>query len=174
MKKTVIIIQFILLPFFSLCQQPTETLQISLPDDINWKVSSKTEDSSIKIVQQIPASEAGDNWTVALTMITIKGLVVQDLDSIITFYKSNALEESNDSKVSVMVKKDSTGNKWVILKIENQKAENAPTLNSSLWLIRQGNEHQFAAFVTIKEGQLPKEFVEKWKPIFTTSELQMK
>jgi len=172
MKRTLAILFFLNAIYTaSFCQDKTEGLKISWPDNFNWKVGSDQENDSQHLVELVPANESIDNWTILVTMQTLKGTVNVPIASVPAAMMSQAQKTAPDAKLTIFEKDEKAKTPWILFKIESPSFTNDPNPESQLYYVIQGQTALFINFVAIKRRGLPDDFSNQWKMVFKLSEL---
>ncbi len=153
------------------CQDKTEGLKISWPENYNWKVASDQENDSQHLVELVPANESIDNWTILVTMQTLKGTVNVPIASVPDALMSQAQKTAPDAKLTIFEKHEKDKTPWILFKIESPSFTNDPQPESQLYYVIQGQTALFINFVAIKRRGLPDDFSSEWKLVFKSSEL---
>ena len=172
MKRAFAII-FILnvVSMFAFCQEKTEGLKITWPENHNWKIGSDQENDSQHLVELIPAEQSIDNWTIMITMQTLKGTVNVPVASVPDALMSQAQKMAPEAKLTVFEKDEKAKTPWILFKIESPSFTNDPQPESQLYYVIQGQTALFINFVAIKRRGLPDDFSSEWKIVFKASEL---
>jgi hypothetical protein len=172
MKRTLLVF-FTLIVFCapSFCQDKTEGLKISWPDNYNWQIGSDQENDSQHLVELVPADQTIDNWKILVTMQTLKGTVNVPIASVPEALMRQAQKTANGAKLTILEKDEKAKTPWILFKIESPSFTNDPTPESQLYYVIQGQTALFINFVAIKNRGLSDDFSNQWKIVFKSSEL---
>ena len=172
MKRTLGILFFLTaISTVSFCQDKTEGLKISYPDSHTWKVGSDQENDSQHLVELVPAEQSIDNWTIMVTMQTLKGTVNVPVASVPAAMMGQAQKTAPDAKLTIFEKDEKAKTPWILFKIESPSFINDPQPESQLYYVIQGQTALFINFVAVKQRGLADGFSSEWKLVFKSSEL---
>ena len=144
---------------------------INWPEEYKFKVTADQEDSISHTRQWLPANETITNWTIVVSISTIKNFNVPNIDLIIKSYTDAAVKESSVAKYEILEKKDAPGEMYAILKVETPYYPNDPHPESQLYYFKPGENALFTCMVAVKQAKLPAEFVNKWSLVLKNSKL---
>jgi hypothetical protein len=148
-----------------------EDLVINWPEDNKFKVIADQEDSIARTQQWLPANETVANWTIVVSIFTIKNVHAPNLDLIIKSYTDASVKESSAAKYEILEKKDAPGEMYAILKVETPYFPNDPHPESQLYYFIPGENAFFTCMVAVKQAKLSAEFVSKWSQVLKNSKL---
>lgn len=148
-----------------------ENLKIVWPEEYKWKIGSNQEDGSVHVIELIPGNEEINKWTIMGTMMSIKGAKSVPMDVVMNSMFDQAKQNAPKATVTLIEKDENAKNRWTIFKIEAPRFNNDKNPESQLYYVVQGESSLYSNFVAVKEKQLTREFIEKWKTVFKKSEL---
>jgi len=171
-KRTLIILlTLITTSTLAFCQDKREGLKITWPETYTWKVGSDQENDSQHLVEMVPAEQTVDNWTIMVTMQTLKGMVNVPVATIPEALMSQAQKTAPEAKLTIFEKDEKAKTPWILFKIESPSFTNDPQPESQLYYVIQGQTSLFINFVAVKRRGLTDGFESEWKLVFKSSEL---
>ena len=147
-----------------------ESLAINWPDKYGWKVLTNQETEAMHMIELIPGTETGENWTLLGQMLSVKGVTNMSMDKARDLMLEQTKKNSPKAKLTEIERNESDKNPWILFKIECPSFNDDKNPESQLWYVRQGQTSLYLNFIAIKEKKLSPEFVKEWVDIFKKSE----
>ena len=147
-------------------QQGGESLLLNWPDNENWKVGDKQENTEQQVIDLIPSNETINKWTELGNMTTLKGVTGVPVEKAMNIMFEQAKQNAPKAKLTFIEKDEKAEYPWIIFTIEAPNFKNDKKPESQLWYIVQGKQALYTNFRAIKQATIPSNLVEKWTTFF--------
>lgn len=158
----------------SFAQEKNESLKIIWPKEYKWKIGSNLEKDNVRMMELIPEDESLEKWSIIAMTKSTKGIKNSLMDTLMQGVFSRAQLASDNAKLTLLEKDESSTHPWVLFKIEATNFKDNKKPESQLFYMVQGESALYSSFVAVKEKTLKDDFIEKWTKVFKTSELVYK
>jgi hypothetical protein len=170
--KRILVFLFGTLMFSSMnCIAQGEQLMIEWPEEGKWKVGSSQENSKTHMLEIIHGNESIENWTELGTMMSLKGVKIDNIEKVMALMFQQSRQNAPDAKLTLIEKKISTEYPWILFTIEAPAFKNDPNPESQIWYCVQGKETLYNNFIAFKKASISNEDVKKWSKIFLASKI---
>jgi hypothetical protein len=170
MKKTLILLAFILTYVYSKGQRKEEGFNIDWPGEYEWKIIKQENDNGKQLTMIIPGKETAATAPILGSMVTYSGLKYVNLDKLVAHYKAGI---DVGTTLTILERNEKKKGSWVIFKVETPKTDKYPEPESDLYFIMQGEYALYENHVAIKKPSLDAQFIDIWTKIFKTARLTM-
>lgn len=148
-----------------------ESLMLNWPENENWKIGDRQENSKMTVIDFIHSDETLKNWTEIGNMTCIKGVTGVPMDEAMNLMFNQAKTNSPKAKLTFIEKDDKATYPWIIFTIESPNFKEDKTPESQMWYIVQGKKSFYTNFRAVKKASIPADLKEKWIAFFKTGEI---